>query len=111
MKIPDNIQWVVEMPTGILKWRPDRMKNPVVGTRKGLLQVEGYGITDGRFYCIVATCECSGYTAVRFMRRSDWFGRLHQICQICRRNKPKPKVPKPRYSHNGWGIVDGHSDD
>lgn len=104
MKLPDNIQWVVSIPPHILKYRYSRVKNPPVGTEKGLSRVEGYGITDTGFVCIVTTCRCSGYTAVRFQTRKDWFGASQTQCRICNPVKPK-EVRKPKTTIKGWGIM------
>ena len=106
MKLPDNIQWVVSIPPHILKYRYNRRPNPPVGAEKGVARVEGYGITDTKFVCIVTTCRCSGYTAVRFRTRPDWFGSGMSRCYICNPYKLKEvHKPKPKTTIKGWGII------
>jgi hypothetical protein len=106
MRLPkDDMQWVIEVPSHLLK-RPGTVKTPAVGSRKGVLQLEGYGVTATRFICLVATCKCSGYTAVRFMGRREWFGYAQNRCRVCEIfGKPRRLRPELKTAPKGWGIM------
>jgi hypothetical protein len=105
MKIPDDVQYVIELPPERLQ-RLRTFSLPLIGSRKGVYVCEGYAITPTKFIAIVATCECSGFTAVRFMRFLDWYGCAHKndICKQCFKKAEVP-APEPKRGPKGWGYL------
>ena len=101
MKIPSNVDYVIKLPPERLI-RLRVLKPPLLGTRKGVYICEGYAITPTRFVAIITTCECSGFTAVRFMTMRDWYGCLHETCNTC---KDSTQVNFSKRKTKGWGYL------
>jgi len=99
MKLPDDVQFVVKLsPERLNRFRG--VKPPYVGKRRGVLLCEGYAITPKRFHSIVATCECSGFTAIRFITLAKWYGYAYTRCNIC-----GVGVDTARRPTKGWGYL------
>lgn len=109
MKIPDDVEYVVTLSPQRMN-RFGELRPPMVGDQKGLFLCEGYAITPKRFIAIVATCECSGYTTVKFLSRSAWYGNSRMQCRTCgvnmdSRTRKKKKYGKYMRKTKGWGII------
>jgi hypothetical protein len=107
MKLPNNVEYVIELPPERL-YRLRTIKPPAVGARKGVYVCEGYAITPTRFVAIVATCECSGFTLVKYMYLVDWAARTYsdERCRIC--SKPvetRFQSQSPKRKILGWGYL------
>ena len=99
MKLPDNVEFVATLPPERLR-RFRSLPPPFVGARRGVLLCEGYAITPKRFHSIVATCECSGFTAVRFLPLDKWYGYAHTRCNVC-----GVSVDYFKRATKGWGYL------